>query len=81
MRALGAGSSVIQQRNTLKDIIMYASQQYAHVSYAVSDQRAVSRQAAERYSQVSAVVEARRQRVTARREARARQTSPSVAVA
>lgn len=60
---------------------MYASQQHALGSYAVDDQRAVSRQAAERFSQISAVAEARRQELLDRRAARARRRSPSVAVA
>ena len=60
---------------------MYASHQHVYGSYAVHDQRAVSQQAAERYSQVSAVAEARRQQVSDRREARARRRSHSVAVA
>ena len=60
---------------------MYASQQYVSGYITVSDERTVSRQAAERYAQVSAVSEIRQQRTSAKREARGQRRSATVATA
>jgi hypothetical protein len=60
---------------------MYAEQHFAVGQYTAGDQLALSRRAAERHSQLSAAVAARRQRASERREARASRRSTSVAVA
>ena len=57
---------------------MYASQNHVYGHYAVNDQRQASRQAAERYAQVSAVAEGRRSRVSAKREARGQRRDAAV---
>lgn len=60
---------------------MYASQNYVLGHYTVTDQREVSRHAAERYAQVSAATEGRHERVSARRQARTQRRSAAVATA
>lgn len=60
---------------------MYASTEHVHGHYAVPDQRAISQRAAERHQQLTAVAEARRSDLVARREARAEHRRHSVAVA
>ena len=59
---------------------MYTSQ-HVHGQLTVGDQRSASRQAAERYAQVSAAAEARRERAGVRRRARARRHRHFVTVA
>jgi hypothetical protein len=60
---------------------MYASQQHVSGYLATSNQRDVSRQAAERYAQVSAANESRQERTSAKREARSQRSSAAVATA
>ncbi len=60
---------------------MFLPYQHAVGQYAAGDQLSTSLRAAERYSQVAAATEARKQRAEARREARARRRSHAVAVA
>lgn len=60
---------------------MYATQNYVSGYFAVSDQREVSRQAAEHYAQVLAATEARRERTSSKREARSQRHSAAVATA
>jgi hypothetical protein len=57
---------------------MYASSQYVPGYFAVSDQRQASRRAADRHAQVSAAVESKRERSSARREARGRRGHAAV---
>lgn len=59
---------------------MYASQNHVYGHNAVTDQRQASRQAAERYAQVSAVAEDRRSRRSAKRQARDQRQGATVAV-
>jgi hypothetical protein len=75
------GSTQHAQNLQTKETTMYAEQQFAVGQFTAGDQLALSRRAAERHSQLSAAIAARRQRANERREARLRRRRTSVAVA